>query len=214
MPPRNVGRSLYSEESVARRVAQERERRGWSYEGLAQRMTDAGCPINQSAIYKIERGTKSRTGEPGPPRRITVDELVAFSTVFDVPIGDLLLPPDLVAQEEARGLIDAWARSWAAADRARQDAQDALDALLVHLAANSDRGLNEAVLTHFRKIFDWRDDADDDPDGDGAERLLKSLRRLAQLSSVGSFMMMQGGGSGIGVAPHVVVTRDEDDARG
>jgi transcriptional regulator with XRE-family HTH domain len=97
MPPRNPNRSLFSEEGLARRVALEREQRGWTYEGLAKRMTDAGCPINQSALYKIEKGTKGKDGQPGPARRITVDELVALAQVFDTTPEDLLLPPDLKA---------------------------------------------------------------------------------------------------------------------
>lgn len=44
-------------------------------------MTDAGCPIQGSAIYKIEKAD--------PPRRITVDELVAFATVFETSAVDL-----------------------------------------------------------------------------------------------------------------------------
>ncbi len=96
MPPRNTGRSLFSEDALSARVGYERERRGWTYEGLAKRMTDAGCPINQSAIYKIEKGE--------PRRRITVDELVALSQVFDLPAEELLLPPDLAKH---RVVVDA-----------------------------------------------------------------------------------------------------------
>ncbi|MGH3522271.1 MAG: helix-turn-helix domain-containing protein [Mycobacterium sp.] len=96
MPRPNPPRPLGCEVNVARRVADERGRRGWSYETLARHMTEAGCPIQSSAIYKIEKGD--------PPRRISVDELVAFALAFDVDVKELLLSPWEAAQREAREL--------------------------------------------------------------------------------------------------------------
>lgn len=96
MPRPNPERSLQSEAALARRVKWERERRNWTFEGLAKRMTDAGCPIQGSAIYKIEKGD--------PPRRITVDELVAFGKVFDLDVPELLLPPEVVVDERLRAI--------------------------------------------------------------------------------------------------------------
>ena len=100
MPRPNPLRSMASEDNLARRIAYERERREWTYEGLAQRMTDAGCPIQGSAIYKTEKGR--------PQRRITVDELVALARVFAVDVADLLTPVDLVGDREARQIVDQW----------------------------------------------------------------------------------------------------------
>jgi len=84
---------MHSEENLARRVAYERERRGWSYEGTAARMTVVGCAVQGSAIYKIEKGS--------PRRRISVDELVAFANIFELELPDLLIPPELLADEQA-----------------------------------------------------------------------------------------------------------------
>lgn len=98
MPKTNPGRSAYTEQALARRIAYEREQRGWSYQVLAKRMGDAGCPIDQSAVYKIEKHN--------PPRRITVDEPVAFSTVFGVSVADLLLPANVVAQAAVHDAIN------------------------------------------------------------------------------------------------------------
>ena len=78
---------------LARRIAHERDARGWSYDGLAQRMTEAGCSIQASALFKIEKGD--------PPRRITVDELVALGRVFRVPPADLLIDPVVANHREA-----------------------------------------------------------------------------------------------------------------
>ncbi|MCW2904183.1 MAG: hypothetical protein JWO67_6448, partial [Streptosporangiaceae bacterium] len=88
MPRPNRSRSSRSEADLARRVAYEREQRGWTYEGTANLLTKAGCAIQPSAIYKIEKGD--------PPRRISVNELVAFSRIFDIEVNDLLLPVEAV----------------------------------------------------------------------------------------------------------------------
>lgn len=116
MPRPNAPRTIASERGLARRVAHERETRGMSYEALASRMTSVGCAINATAIYKIEKAD--------PPRRITVDELVAFSEVFGVPVQELLLPPELAAKQELVRLMVAWdnARSKAAAAKEDEDA--------------------------------------------------------------------------------------------
>lgn len=96
MPPRSQPRTVLAELSLARRIAFEREQREWSPAGLALRMTKAGCPMTQSAIWKIENGD--------PPRRITFDEAVTFAGVFDVSLDELASPPDVVA---AQSVADA-----------------------------------------------------------------------------------------------------------
>ncbi len=98
MPRPNAARSVQAEENLARRITFEREARGWSYDGTAKRLADAGCPIQASAIFKIEKGQ--------PRRRISVDELVAFARVFEVDVNELLVPVDMVLQEAARGLLE------------------------------------------------------------------------------------------------------------
>lgn len=97
MPRPNPLRRVAAERLLAERLAYERERREWTYEGMAKRVSDAGCPIQSSAIFKIEKGD--------PPRRITVDEFVAFARVFETTVEDLLLPIESVADAEARGLL-------------------------------------------------------------------------------------------------------------
>lgn len=98
MPRPNPHRSLKSEGDLARRVAYERDLRGWSHAGLAERLTRAGCPIQASAIWKIENGQ--------PRRRITVDEMLAFAEVFGSKVEDLLRPPELILGERVRALLD------------------------------------------------------------------------------------------------------------
>ncbi|GIJ25478.1 hypothetical protein Vqi01_06400 [Micromonospora qiuiae] len=97
MPRPNRPRSLASEANLAQRIAHEREQRGLSYEALARLMTEAGCSIQGSAIYKIEKAN--------PPRRVTVDELVALSKVLGLSVDELLMPMEMVEQRQAQSIL-------------------------------------------------------------------------------------------------------------
>src|SRR5450631_3569321 len=103
----NKPRKVNAESHLADRIASERKSRGWSLEGLAKRMTDAGCAIDQSAIFKIEQGK--------PRRRINVDELVdelvVFSRVFAVPLDELLLAPEHAVSREVTRLVLQWSKA-------------------------------------------------------------------------------------------------------
>jgi hypothetical protein len=59
-----------------------------------EQMVDVGCPMNQTSISKIEK-TRGR-------RSITVDELIAFAKVFDLPVGELVLPTHVLRSVKAR----------------------------------------------------------------------------------------------------------------
>jgi transcriptional regulator with XRE-family HTH domain len=83
------------EDHLALRVTTERNRLGLSQEKLAEAMVAAGCPVPQSAISKIENPGR------GGRRAISVEEAIAFAKVFDVPLGELLLPPDVVRDKVA-----------------------------------------------------------------------------------------------------------------
>ena len=128
MPRPNQPRSIAGEASLARRIGAERERAGMSYEGLAARMDKIGCPINASGIYKIEKSG----------RRITVDELVGFSRVFEIAIDDLLLPPEAVVTAELRRLVKAYDRACEEARRAAEAETDALVALMTYASEHPD----------------------------------------------------------------------------
>jgi transcriptional regulator with XRE-family HTH domain len=112
MPRPNRARSIASEDNLARRITYERERKGWSYAGLAQRMTEKGCAIDQSALYKIEKGN--------PRRRISVDELVALQEVFGIAMNALLAPPEFVAKEAAVQALEEYRQARAAYHNALQ----------------------------------------------------------------------------------------------
>jgi transcriptional regulator with XRE-family HTH domain len=106
VPRPNRPRSIQSEDNLARRIAYERERQGWSYAGLADRMTGAGCAIDGSALYKVEKAK--------PRRRISVDELCALSEVFKLPVAELLMPPELHAKQQALAVLEQYRQARAA----------------------------------------------------------------------------------------------------
>jgi transcriptional regulator with XRE-family HTH domain len=117
----NKPRDVYAEKNVVRRIGIEREARGWSLEGLARRMTDAGCAINQSAIYKMEKGD--------PPRALRVDELVVLSRVFELSVEDLLTPPELAASKSALAAVKRWLVDSHKRQQSEEAEQRALDRL-------------------------------------------------------------------------------------
>lgn len=104
----NQRRSIGGEDNLAERIAYERELLGLSYEALAKKMTAAGCSIQGSAIFKIEKGN--------PRRRVTVDELIALSQVFDQSVEDLLTPMAVLkqawAEQRVKDLDEAESRLW------------------------------------------------------------------------------------------------------
>lgn len=113
MPKRSGPRPISSrgEANLARRVTYERECRALSYEALAKAMTTAGCSITKAAIYAIEHGD--------PPRRITVDELIALADVFEVDdINELLEPMGSVRQRRAEVVAAQLMPAYAAFDSA------------------------------------------------------------------------------------------------
>ena len=138
MARRNAMRSIEGESNLAWRISHEREGRGWSYDALARRMTDAGCPINASAIYKIEKGD--------PPRKIGVDELIAFGRVFGREVEDLLTNRDVYQKERMKEVVES-------VEKARDGLIEALGPFvdahydLFNLAAE-DREAGEAALGH------------------------------------------------------------------
>lgn len=80
MPPTNAGRTVGAEARVARRVTALRKCHGWTRSQLADEMTRAGCPMDQSAIWKTESAG----------RRIVVDELLAYCDVFGLSVSRMV----------------------------------------------------------------------------------------------------------------------------
>lgn len=154
MPRPNPDRTIGQEAVLARRIAHERDRHGLSYDALAEKMSDAGCPIQGSAIYKIVNGD--------PPRRVTVDEAAALALVFDVGIEDLLTPLELIRKRQARELIEQ-------VEPIRRSFIDMFERLVrlqtdVIVLGHDDAELGEYVVNH------WASGAID-PESDGDDRV-------------------------------------------
>lgn len=94
----NPNRTIATHANFARRLAHEREQRGWSYARLAREMDDLGCGIDQSALGKIERGL----------REVKIDELDAIARAFGVDPGALLRPTDQIHAMSLRHAYDTW----------------------------------------------------------------------------------------------------------
>lgn len=79
-------------DAVAARVREVRTRRGITAAELAERCTALGLPrFTAQSVYKIEG---QRESESRPPRRVTVDELLALALALNVAPVNLLIPPD------------------------------------------------------------------------------------------------------------------------
>lgn len=90
------------EDYVAERIKQEREARGWSTVTVADKMAEAGHPLNQSAIWRIESGK--------PRRRVNLDEALGFCQVFGLTMDELTAPSlehiDPVIHGYVRSVVD------------------------------------------------------------------------------------------------------------
>ena len=93
VPKPNPPRLPSAEDSLALRIAYERMRRGWSADELAKRMTEAGVPLNQSAVWRIENGE--------PRRKISLDEAIGFARVFGLDLAAMTSeePGDAIANQ-------------------------------------------------------------------------------------------------------------------
>jgi transcriptional regulator with XRE-family HTH domain len=143
MPRPNPPRSIAGEKALARRIAMERDNRGWTYDGLASRMTEAGCPIQPSAIYKIEKAD--------PPRRITVDELLGFSAAFELAVPDLLRPREVVVNERLSRLFDKWEKARQEERAAQQRNRDAFEKIAQFVQKNH----GDALEPFYQKVKEW-----------------------------------------------------------
>jgi transcriptional regulator with XRE-family HTH domain len=167
MARRNRPRSIGGETNLSQRIALEREQRGWSYETLAKRMADVGCPIAGSAIYKVEKGD--------PPRRVTVDELLALSEVFGLTLDELLTPVEVVRKQRAQELIAELAPTERALDAAVDRMVDLMAEVLELTAGDPD--LYEYVSFHWFGAGEADEDEEPDPD---PPRLSAARRELLQ----------------------------------
>ncbi|MEU9000617.1 helix-turn-helix transcriptional regulator [Streptomyces sp. NPDC048551] len=142
------------EEYVAERIKQEREARGWSTVALAEKMAEAGHPVNQAAIWRIESGK--------PRRRVNLDEALGFCQVFGITMDELTAPPMKHADAVVRGLVRERIAKRAALARVQRDAQiltrelDHIEFELKHFASYGDEQKVELEELMRREEEAWK----------------------------------------------------------
>ena len=77
-----MGLRELTDSQFGKRVREERERRGWSQEELAKRLTDKGILVYSSTIAKIESEKR--------PRAARLGEAVGIADLFELSVDALL----------------------------------------------------------------------------------------------------------------------------
>jgi intergrase/recombinase len=167
MARQNPPRRVYSEANLALRIKHEREARTptWSYVTTAERLRDIGCPIQSSAIFRLEKGE----------RKITVDELVAFAMIFETTPDELLRPLDVVLEESAKRQVDELALSLVDLTSATNRTYRALVAL-----AETEASASEERRNALRQVLDSIKPEAPDPFVGEERRFAARLRKLAR----------------------------------
>lgn len=88
----------------------------WTYKSIAVAMGEAGCPVHLTAVAKTIKGD----------RRVTVDELIAYTQVFGVSAADLTDDRNTVHRRKAMKAINEGPSLWYQAKKAEGDALNAV----------------------------------------------------------------------------------------
>lgn len=95
-PKHGDGTTIDGNAIVAYNLRVIRERRGWTQEGVGERLAPLiGHQLSQAAISALERGFDGRR-----TRRFDAHDLYLFSVVFGVPIAYFFIPPPEQATAE------------------------------------------------------------------------------------------------------------------
>lgn len=143
MPRPKPRRSIGGEQNLAERIRRELSVRDWSPAELGKRMTEAGCSIGTSSVYKVLDDEK--------PRTISVDELLALADVFGTTTDDLLTPVEALDQRRAKELLQSLDE---ADERIMEGVAGELRAMveLFRLACDN-RELHDYVVNHrYRRV--------------------------------------------------------------
>ncbi|KUJ67467.1 hypothetical protein ACZ90_26765 [Streptomyces albus subsp. albus] len=129
------------EDYVAERIKLEREARGWSTVTLAEKMAEAGHPVNQAAIWRIESGK--------PRRRVNLDEALGFCKVFDLDMDELTSAPGQLANAHVRRLIAEYVVKYKQHLAARKEMRWIQGEMQKYIDANPNQeDLVKGFLTH------------------------------------------------------------------
>lgn len=95
-------------ETIARRMRELRERKGWTQTQLAERITELGFPVHQTWVAKCERLDSGR-------RKITTEQAMLIAAALEVSPTALLLPPETDATVSIAPNMEvptAYVRGW------------------------------------------------------------------------------------------------------
>lgn len=99
-----MAKSRTAIETIAERVREVRQKRGWSVRKLAEACTASGVTsLTQASITNIERGLSNTEGKRGG-RTVTADELLALAYVLGVRPLDLMVPHDAELMQVVPGV--------------------------------------------------------------------------------------------------------------
>lgn len=96
------------EEVVSRNVRRRRSERSWTLQEMSERLDAIGHPLSLKVLSRIENGD----------RGLGIDDLVAFSEVFDVDVADLL------AERPWGGIVNRLREARREQDRAREKVRE------------------------------------------------------------------------------------------
>ncbi|WP_158862009.1 helix-turn-helix domain-containing protein [Leifsonia sp. AG29] len=152
MPRAKRQPTIYAEQTAVRRLAEEREAQGISVRRLAELLSEEGCPMHASAVSDTLNGS----------RRLSVDELVAFARVLQVPLAQLV-EPKAYAQEEIARLQNRAEYATAAWEFAQE------------FSAKADADYRRAVLALDSY---WRQHPEGRPQGDPEGQIRRGSRAI------------------------------------
>ncbi len=152
----------------------ERKRRGWSQEELAERLTKKGVEVHTSTIAKIESTRQ--------PRAVRLAEAAAIAGLFDVSL-DALLGRSVAAEKDAVYAFEALLHTARQAAWQTSSIEDSLRDRLAELAApDLTKGWVGAVQSDCARACDALAEATSalqaalkPPGGDGVRRLTRKL---------------------------------------
>jgi transcriptional regulator with XRE-family HTH domain len=124
------------------RVRTERERRGWSQQELAKRLTDKGIPLYASTIAKIESEKK--------PRAVRLGEAAGIADLFEVSLDSLVgrkPSADRDLDYALGALMDAVYTSRTELERSARSLRDRLEDIPAEFAGY------ETLAGHGREVF-------------------------------------------------------------
>jgi transcriptional regulator with XRE-family HTH domain len=125
------------------RLVEARKALGYTQAGLAERLTEIGTPMHETAVARIESGK----------RRVTLDDVIAIAAAMDVSPLFLFSPLEHDARIRLAATIDCTAADLWAWVRGTQPL-DAANARSYHYQSPGDVG-GSAIVEDAQELADW-----------------------------------------------------------